>query len=87
MATHTVYVLKGVSNSRRYVGYTSKALDERMNWHRQGATPWTRNNGKFKLVYSEMFSDKSAALRREKYLKTGQGRRTLDIILTRQTKK
>ena len=81
----TVYVLRSQKNGRRYVGSTSKSLKDRLDWHRQGASPWTRNNGPFELVHSEELSDKSAALKREKYLKTGQGRRTLDILLACQT--
>lgn len=77
----TVYVLKSEKNGKRYIGCTSQPLSKRVLWHEQGATPWTRNNGPVKLIFSEEFSDKSTALKREKYLKTGQGRRTLDLLL------
>ena len=58
-------------------------MNERMLWHQHGATPWARNNGLFELIHTEEFFVKSAALKREKYFKTGQGRITLDIILAR----
>ncbi len=82
---HSVYVLIGKKTGRRYVGCTSKSVEERMLWHEQSTTSWTRKNIPFKLVYVEKFSEKSAALKREKYFKTGQGRRTLDTILARKS--
>ena len=82
----TVYVMVSERSGRRYVGCTSKTLKERLSWHQRSTTSWTRNERPFKLVHSEEFSEKSAALRREKYFKTGQGRKTVENILTRQVK-
>ena len=76
-----VYVLRSQKNEKRYVGFTSKSLTQRLDWHRWGLTAWTKQNGPFDLLYSEEYGDKQSALRRESYLKTGQGRRTLDHIL------
>jgi predicted GIY-YIG superfamily endonuclease len=55
-----------------------------MSWHKWGTTAWTRQNGPFDLVYSEQLEDKQHALRREKYFKTGQGRKTLDSMLEKK---
>ncbi len=74
----TVYVLKSVSNGKRYVGYTSKSVNDRLNEHLSGTNPWTRRNGPLKIVHTESFEDKTEAIRREHFLKSGQGRKWLD---------
>ena len=83
MDKYTVYVLKSQKNGKQYVGSTSKELTKRLDWHRWGLTSWTRQNGPFELVYSEERNTRQEALRREKYFKTGQGRKTLDLLKNR----
>ena len=78
---YTVYVLRSSKNQKRYVGFTSKNLSQRLDWHRWGLTSWTRQNGPFDLVYSEKFEDKDKAQHRERFFKTGNGRKTLDSLL------
>ena len=80
MEKFTIYVLKSLKNGKQYVGSTSKDLKERLDWHRWGLTSWTKQNGPFEFVYSEERDTKQEALRREKYFKTGQGRRTLEHL-------
>ena len=81
----TVYVLKSTKNGKRYVGITTKPIDVRLSWHEQGLTRWTAQNGPFELVYQEISSTKLKAIKREKYFKTGQGRRTLDLLMNRDS--
>ena len=76
-----VYVLLSQRNGKRYVGYTGKAPKIRLAEHNAGASQFTNQNRPFVLVYSERFSDKSEAIRREKFLKSGQGRRYLDSVV------
>jgi len=78
---YTIYILKSLKNGKKYVGFTSKPLQTRIAWHRDGLTQWTRTNSPFELIYSEKHENKSKAARREKYFKTGQGRRTLGYLL------
>jgi putative endonuclease len=76
-----VYVLESLSNSKRYVGSTGQDLSERVRQHNRGATSWARRNGPFKLLYWEEYPDKTVALRRERFLKTGVGRRIRDELV------
>ena len=78
----TVYVLQSLKNKKRYIGFTSKSIEQRMIWHEQGLTVWTRQKGPFVLRYSESYNTKDEAQGRERYFKTGQGRRTLQLLLT-----
>jgi len=76
----TVYVLRSLRNSKRYVGYTAKDAEHRLLEHNNGSNEYTRRNGPFILIYREVFPTKSEALKREKFLKSGQGRKFLDQI-------
>ena len=80
---YTVYVLKSIKNTKRYIGFTTKPISKRLDWHRWGLTAWTKHNGPFELMHYEEFQDKAKAIRRERFLKTGNGRKTLDLILMR----
>ena len=78
---HYVYVLESVSNGKRYVGSTGQALTERVKQHNRGATSWAKKNGPFRLLYWEEHPNKTEALRRERFLKTGIGRRIRDELV------
>lgn len=75
---YTVYVLRSLKNRKRYVGFTGKSADERLHEHLTGTNQWTRQNGPFTIIHTELFSEKSEAMKREKFLKSGQGRKWLD---------
>ena len=68
------YVLQNTSG-KKYVGHTGRHPDIRLTEHNQGLNRWTRANGPWTLAYFEEFNTKSAAMARERYLKTGAGRR------------
>jgi putative endonuclease len=70
-----VYVLRNATG-RLYVGYTGD-LDRRLAEHQSGLSRWTKGRGPWELVLRESYSSRSEAMRRERALKTGQGRRWL----------
>lgn len=74
----TVYVLKSEKNNKRYVGYTSKEAQTRLREHNTGSNKYTRHNSPFVLMYTELYEEKIDAVRRERFLKSGQGRKFLD---------
>jgi len=80
---HYVYVLKSERNGRRYIGYTQKSPQERLNEHNSGKSEYTKRNGPFVLIRVEEFQEEGEARRREKFLKTGHGRRVLDSSITK----
>ena len=77
----SIYVLKSKRNGKRYIGFTSKSIEERLDEHNSGSNAWTRQNKPFELIYSELYKDEKAALKREKFLKSGQGRQFLNSSL------
>jgi len=76
--TYSIYVLRSLKNNKRYIGYTGKSVDERLHEHLSGTNQWTRQNGSFVLIHTESFNEQKLAIQREKFLKSGQGRRWLD---------
>lgn len=69
-----VYVLQSEKNTKKYIGYTAKTVEERLIEHNNGTNQFTRQNSPFKLLYSEDCEDKAFALKRERFLKSGHGR-------------
>lgn len=76
----SIYVLTSVRSGKRYIGSTGKDVLVRMKEHNSGASQFTRGHRPWQLVYTELFGNKSDALKREQFLKSGQGRRFLDTI-------
>ena len=76
------YVLKNQRDSIRYVG-SGEDANERLRRHNKGDYKFTKGHRPWELVHQEEYSTRSEAMRREKFLKSGQGRKWLDEILKR----
>ncbi|MBU2508938.1 GIY-YIG nuclease family protein [Patescibacteria group bacterium] len=59
-----------------YIGY-SENISQRLKYHNSGKNISTKNQGLWKLIYFEAYLNKLDALGREKFLKSGSGRRFL----------
>jgi putative endonuclease len=70
------YVLQSFKDSNLYIGWTTN-LKSRLNSHNQGLVKITKDRRPFRLVYYEACLDKALAIKREKTLKTGYGRKYL----------
>ena len=71
-----LYVLKG-KKGKRYIGITNN-LSRRLREHRIKATKGGQLSGDFIVLCTEEFTDYKTAREREKFLKSGQGRKWLD---------
>jgi putative endonuclease len=71
-----VYVLRSLSDSGFYIGFSTN-LRARLRQHQDGESLATKSRGPWKLVYYEAYLNREDALGREKYLKSGSGRRFL----------
>ena len=69
-------MLLSKKDNKRYIGYT-KNLKLRFELHQKGQVKATRDRRPLKLIYYEAYLLKVDALRREKYLKSGGGRKEL----------
>jgi len=68
-----VYVLRSKRNGRFYVGST-KDVKKRLVEHNSGKSKAIRYNRPLELIYTEQYSTRSDVVKRERFLKMGQGR-------------
>ena len=71
-----VYVLLSERDGKFYTGSTGN-LKERVEEHNRGYAPSTKNRRPLKLIYYEACLNKEDAMQREKYLKSGMGKKYL----------
>lgn len=71
-----VYLLQSLKSSKWYTGYT-KNLRNRFKEHQNNESTYTNGRGPFRLIYYEACLAEDDARARERYLKSGMGRRYL----------
>ena len=71
---YSVYVLLSLKDKMFYTGY-SKQLLIRMEQHDSGLCLSTRNRLPVKLIYYDNCLNRTDAIARERYLKSGMGKR------------
>lgn len=76
------YVIQSEKDKRFYTGFTED-LQNRLNEHNSGKVPSTKSRGPFRLIYYEACLNQQDATNREKYLKSGMGKRYLKNRLKR----
>jgi putative endonuclease len=76
-----VYLLESLKDKSWYIGFTED-LKDRFKRHNRGENKYTRSKKPWKLIYYEAYVDKQDALKREKFLKSGSGRKFLKKQLT-----
>ena len=69
-----VYVLHSLEDHGLYIGFSTN-LKKRIAEHEHGASFATKYRGPWKLIYYEAYVDRHDAEGRERYLKSGSGRR------------
>ena len=74
-----VYILRSMRDGMLYTGYTDD-VDRRLKEHNHGYNLSTARRKPFVLIYQEEYSSKEDASRREKFLKSGQGRKQLKVL-------
>jgi len=72
-----VYVLKSKTDQKRYYGCT-KDIGRRLKKHNDGNVKSTRNRRPFILEYFEIVDNLEEALKRERYFKSGFGRKYVE---------
>ena len=77
---HYVYLLRSDKDQSLYIGYTVN-LRKRLKEHNSEKNFSTKPARPWKLIFYESYLNRKDAHRREKYLKTTQGSRTLKRML------
>ena len=70
------YVLISETDNKLYIGFTDD-LQKRLEEHQKGAVASTAHRRPLNLIYYEACLSAKDAIKREKYFKTGFGRRFL----------
>lgn len=76
------YVIRSKKDNKFYTG-TTIDLRKRFSEHNEGKVVSTKNRGPFEFIYYEGCRNKEDAFVRERYLKTGMGKRYLKNRLKR----
>lgn len=69
-------------SKKLYIGYTPAEINKRIEKHNRGEVLSTKAYKPWKLIYCELYLNKSDAVGREKFLKSGSGWRFLKKQLT-----
>jgi putative endonuclease len=78
--SYSVYVIRSERNGRYYIGFSGRP-EARLEEHNAGTVKATRYLRPWTLVYSEQFTDASAARRREHHLKSMKSRKYLEALI------
>lgn len=76
MHFYYTYVLQSEKDKHYYTGFTND-LRKRLIEHKNGEVFSTKGRGHMKLIYYEACLNEEDAIQREKYLKSGIGKRFL----------
>ena len=76
-----VYVIESQTHHTRYVGSTQD-VQKRLGEHNEGRCRYTSGRRPWRLIRQEEYSTLSEARLRERFLKSGVGRKELDKILS-----
>lgn len=77
-----IYTLLSLKDNKFYTGFTTD-LKKRLTEHAKGLVTSTRLRRPFRLIHYEYFINIKDAKAREKFLKSGFGRKQLKIALKR----
>lgn len=81
-----VYILRSLKNESFYIGYSTD-LKKRIKQHNNGENQSTKPFRPYKLIFYEAFLNEKDAKNREKYLKGGYGRRSIQKMLMNYIKR
>jgi putative endonuclease len=76
-----VYILRNKKDNSLYVGST-KNIKQRFNSHNSGESLSTKFKRPWVLARVEEYNNCSLALKRERFLKTGRGRKVLRNLIS-----
>ena len=79
---YTVYCLYSKDYDKIYIGFTSNLITRFHSHNSLSPKGWTVNYRPWVVVYTELFEEKKIAMKREKQLKTSQGRKELRNLIS-----
>ncbi len=80
----TVYVLYSKKFNKIYVGYTSDIADRILSHNELATKGYTVKYRPWEIILTEIFDEKSLAIKREKQLKSANGRKFIWNLIKTQ---
>ena len=71
------YVLKSLSHETLYIGSSENPEKRLIAEHNTGKVRYTKGRMPWVIIYKEPWATRGEAMKREKFLKSGQGRKWL----------
>ena len=78
MSNYVVYILFSTKYAKIYIGFTSNLIQRFYSHNFLSKKGYTARYRPWKVIHVEFFDNKSDALKRERFLKSGQGRYKMD---------
>ena len=78
--SYWVYVLKSERDGIRYIGSTQD-VNKRLIRHNRGECRFTKGHRPWAIAYQEKVRSRKQAIKRERLLKSGAGRKILEDLL------
>jgi putative endonuclease len=75
-----VYILRSEKDGSFYIGHTAD-LGERIQRHNLGKSSYTKVKAPWKLIYQEVFTTRSEAMKREKEIKRMKSREYIERLI------
>ena len=77
MNEFVTYIMVSLKNGKTYVGMTSNLIARFKSHNSLGTKGWAIKHRPWKVIHVEFFPAKTEALQREKYFKSGAGRKSI----------
>ena len=79
-----LYILQSLKDNSFYIGVTHN-LEKRIEFHNKGLQRYTKKKVPWKLVYYEIYKDKTSALKREREIKKKKSRKYILELINKNT--
>jgi putative endonuclease len=77
-----VYIIYSASKGKYYIGYTGDDLLVRIRKHNSNHKGYTGMTQDWKLVYSESYANKAAAMKREREIKSWKSTKRIEELIS-----
>jgi putative endonuclease len=76
-----LYILYSASTDKYYIGHTCDTLEDRLRRHISNHKGFTGKANDWQVVYSEIYSEKGEAYRRELEIKSWKSRKRIEELI------
>ena len=78
---YIVYILYSINEDRYYIGFTGDEIQERLRKHNSNHKGFTGKVADWRIVYTESFTQKKEAMKRELEIKKWKSRKLIEKLI------